>query len=131
MDATNFRCETLNKNWNSIIQHGKQKTTRLPRPYTYINDNIKKGVIMGTLMRITKQNTYMRGIAVSMAKAIIELHKIGYDNMFIHNVLTKLKKKPLWKKMAVLLTRLVHHANYPNNILQFVERNEEKDNILS
>lgn len=117
MDATEFKCKTLNKNWESIRIHNKQKKARYPPENTYAHDRMKMGVIIGSAVRIETQNTTEYDLIRSMKEMLFEMKVIGYDKRFLMKAMHKVKKKRNWKpRMPTLLyyVNRILYASTPN-----------------
>jgi hypothetical protein len=98
-NAKELYTRTLNKNIKHIRKHGIQKYTRYPNKETYIHDNIKRGVIIGNIVRTEKQNTYERDLKRAIKEDIEELECIGYREEEIKHTLNRLKKRKGWRKL--------------------------------
>ena len=79
LDATNFKCKTLNDNWEHIRCIGEQKKARYPPAESYIHDRIKTGMIIGSLKRMKTQNSTTKDLNKSIREFLLELKMIGYN----------------------------------------------------
>ena len=96
-DTKTLYTTTLNKNIKHIRKYGTQKYTRYPHKETYIHDNVKRGVIIGNVMRTRTQNTHEENLIKAIQEDIEELECIGYTTEEIKGTLNTLKKKEDWR----------------------------------
>lgn len=89
---------TSNKNIGSIENRGKQKFPRYPGKSTYIHDQVRQGVIIGTMIRTETQNTYEKHKVESMIDDIKEFESIGYEIEYIMRVINKIRRREGWEK---------------------------------
>jgi len=117
LNATKFACTTLNKNWNMIKKKGRQKVHRFMRPYSYTHERIKNNLPMGSLMRISCQNTYINDAADSMLKNLIEMNIIGYSKDFLCIAVKKLRRKQEWTAVANCLLLAIKNKGFPGKYI--------------
>ena len=86
-------CTTLNKNIAQIGKKGTQKRARYPPWESYTSTQSKKGVIIGTLHRIKKQNTTVQLATNSMIDNYKEYKALKYPDKFYMDIMHKISKQ--------------------------------------
>jgi hypothetical protein len=77
-DGKTFEAMTLNKNWESLKEKGKQEKHRYPPKASYVSKMIKEGVMMGSLARIPTQCHPEELAVTSLLQDAIEWVSVGY-----------------------------------------------------
>jgi hypothetical protein len=89
---------TNTKNWDTIVNEGKQKIFRFPPGDSYIPRQIKDAVIMGSLHRMEGETLTQQDLTTCIQMDIIEMCAIKYTKKQYKRQLQKIAAKlPQWK----------------------------------
>jgi hypothetical protein len=91
-----LKCKSFNKNWQSLLTTGKQKTRRFPHWRSYTHAQTKRGVIIGTLHRLATQTSaldFQNSLTEAVEQTMTELASIEYPSYVCLQALKSMTKK--------------------------------------
>ena len=92
---------TNNKNIENVRKENKQKYPRYPGDRTYTHNQVKQGVIIGTMIRTETQNTYEKHKREAILDDVREFESIGYDIEYITKVMNKIGRREGWQERMI------------------------------
>ena len=115
IDNHNIHIEPLRKNWQSVIEHGRQTHYSMQHWSSYSSRSTKIGVVIGTLVRMETYSNSIATLFLAILKLHTELQLLKYPPNIIRSSLYKLQfKSGVWLIVSKMWNML-HIEKYAKN----------------